>query len=112
MDGEQLSSSIAATSEKSGGSLSRFFAWPLLQLIRFYKRFISPLKPPVCRFYPTCSTYTYEAITLYGPAKGSWMGAKRIARCQPFCEGGFDPVPGSPLHKRSQTDPAFLESVS
>ncbi len=49
----------------------------------------------MCRFYPTCSTYTYEAITLYGPVKGVWLGTKRIARCQPFCEGGFDPVPGS-----------------
>lgn len=87
-------------------------AWPFLAAITFYKRFLSPLKPPMCRFYPTCSTYTYEAITLYGPVKGVWLGTKRIARCQPFCEGGFDPVPGSPLQKRAESDPAFLKSVS
>jgi uncharacterized protein len=64
-----------------------------LALIRFYKRFISPALPSSCRFEPTCSMYTYEAIERYGVIRGSWLGAKRIARCHPFHPGGYDPVP-------------------
>ena len=61
--------------------------------IRFYRRFLSPLKPPVCRFYPTCSQYGLEAVEKYGAAKGGWLLVKRLARCQPFSRGGYDPVP-------------------
>ncbi|WP_223829715.1 membrane protein insertion efficiency factor YidD [Paenibacillus arenilitoris] len=61
--------------------------------IRFYRKVISPLKPPSCRFYPTCSQYALEAIEKHGAAKGSWLAAKRIARCHPFHPGGYDPVP-------------------
>ncbi|HYR06327.1 MAG TPA: membrane protein insertion efficiency factor YidD [Longimicrobium sp.] len=61
--------------------------------IRFYRKGISPLKPPVCRFHPTCSAYGLEAIEKYGAARGGWLLVKRLARCQPFCKGGFDPVP-------------------
>lgn len=64
-----------------------------LALIRFYKKFISPALPSACRFEPTCSVYTYQAIEKYGVMKGSWMGMKRIARCHPFHPGGYDPVP-------------------
>jgi uncharacterized protein len=64
-----------------------------LALIRFYKRFISPLLPSACRFEPTCSQYTYIAIEKYGVIKGTWLGMKRIGRCHPFHEGGYDPVP-------------------
>ena len=67
--------------------------WIALKMLRFYKRFISPMLPPSCRFYPTCSIYTYEAIDRYGFFRGSWMGVKRISRCQPFHPGGYDPVP-------------------
>ena len=61
--------------------------------VRFYRRFLSPLKPPTCRFHPTCSAYTKEAIEVHGAFKGVWMGAWRIARCHPFHPGGYDPVP-------------------
>ena len=64
-----------------------------LGLIRFYQLFISPLKPPSCRFYPSCSHYAHEAIERYGAARGGWLAAKRIARCHPFNPGGYDPVP-------------------
>lgn len=61
--------------------------------IHVYRKVISPLKPPTCRFYPTCSAYALEAIEKHGAAKGGWLAIKRIARCHPFHPGGFDPVP-------------------
>ncbi|RSL33493.1 membrane protein insertion efficiency factor YidD [Salibacterium salarium] len=65
----------------------------LLLLIQVYRRFISPLTPPTCRFYPTCSQYGKEAIEIHGPWKGLWLAVKRISKCHPFHRGGFDPVP-------------------
>ena len=65
-----------------------------LSLIRFYQRSISPLSPPRCRFYPTCSQYAWEAINKYGAAKGGWLALRRLMRCNPFYKGDFfDPVP-------------------
>ncbi len=61
--------------------------------IRFYRRFISPWTPPTCRFRPTCSAYTEEAIRVHGIVKGSLLGCWRILRCQPFSKGGYEPVP-------------------
>jgi putative membrane protein insertion efficiency factor len=61
--------------------------------IRFYQKWISPLFPPSCRYYPSCSQYTYEAIAKYGLLKGGAMGAWRLLRCNPFSKGGFDYVP-------------------
>ena len=60
--------------------------------LRFYKRWVSPMLPSACRFYPTCSEYMMEAVAKYGAAKGVYMGARRLLRCHPFHEGGFDPV--------------------
>jgi len=65
----------------------------LLGLIRFYKKYISPLLPDMCKYYPTCSMYTYEAIVKYGVIKGGALGVWRILRCNPFSKGGYDPVP-------------------
>jgi uncharacterized protein len=64
-----------------------------LAVIRFYQIVISPLKPPTCRFYPTCSHYGLEAIQRFGALKGGWLTIKRIAKCHPFHPGGLDPVP-------------------
>ena len=60
--------------------------------IRLYKRFLSPMLPPSCRFHPSCSTYTLVAIEKYGLLRGSLMGAWRLLRCNPFSVGGYDPV--------------------
>ena len=64
----------------------------LLKLIRFYRKRISPLKKPCCRFYPTCSQYALEAIEKYGAVKGSYLAMKRILKCNPFFKGGYDPL--------------------
>lgn len=65
----------------------------LFGCIRFYQIILSPLKMPSCRYYPTCSTFAYDAITKYGPYKGFYLAIKRILRCHPFHKGGYDPVP-------------------
>lgn len=65
----------------------------LCGLICFYQVCISPLFPPSCRFYPTCSNYALEAIQKHGPFKGLYLAVKRILRCNPYCKGGYDPVP-------------------
>ncbi|WP_373459008.1 membrane protein insertion efficiency factor YidD [Peribacillus sp. V2I11] len=62
-------------------------------IIRFYQVALSPLKPPTCRFYPTCSHYGLEAINRFGPIKGSWLAIIRILKCHPFHPGGIDLVP-------------------
>ncbi len=64
-----------------------------LGAIRLYQRYISPALPPSCRYHPTCSQYTYEAVEKYGLVRGGWMGFLRLLRCHPFAHGGYDPVP-------------------
>ena len=66
----------------------------LIALVKFYRRYISPLKPPCCRFIPTCSNYSIEAFEKHGALKGLWMTITRLARCHPFGGSGYDPVPG------------------
>lgn len=63
-----------------------------LVFLKFYKAVLSPLFPPACRFYPTCSDYAYEAIEHYGVLRGGWLSIKRLTRCHPFHVGGYDPV--------------------
>jgi putative membrane protein insertion efficiency factor len=69
--------------------LRQFF----LHLIRIYQRALSPLIGNNCRFHPTCSQYTYEAVERYGAAQGVWMGLRRLSHCHPWHPGGYDPVP-------------------
>ena len=65
----------------------------LIAPIWLYQRLLSPLKPRTCRFHPTCSSYAIEALRVHGALRGSWLTVRRLLRCQPFCEGGWDPVP-------------------
>jgi putative membrane protein insertion efficiency factor len=73
---------------------------PLSALLRGYKRFVSPLLPPACRFHPTCSEYAAEAIETHGALKGTALAAYRLARCHPWSAGGFDPVPPTTVSPR------------
>jgi putative membrane protein insertion efficiency factor len=66
--------------------------WIVIATLGFYKRFLSPLLPSACRFYPTCSEYMMQAVEKHGVARGVWMGTKRLAKCHPFHAGGVDPV--------------------
>lgn len=66
----------------------------LIAAIMLYRKYISPIKRPCCRFYPTCSAYAIEAIEKKGAIRGSFMAIKRVLRCNPFNNGGYDPVDG------------------
>lgn len=71
----------------------RVLAFPFIVLVRFYQVCISPLKPPSCRFTPTCSQYAIEALRKYGPIKGLYLTVRRLLRCHPWGGSGYDPVP-------------------
>ncbi len=73
--------------------LKKILAFPFLLVIYIYKYAISPLTPASCRHYPSCSTYSIQAMQRHGPLKGGWMSVKRIASCHPWGPGGIDPVP-------------------
>jgi putative membrane protein insertion efficiency factor len=73
--------------------LKKILSYPLIWLIKFYQHVISPFTPATCRYTPTCSSYTLQAIQTYGPFKGGWLGLKRIASCHPWGGSGYDPVP-------------------
>lgn len=78
--------------------------------IHIYRKFISPLKPPSCRFYPTCSQYALEAIEVHGVLKGSLLAAIRIGKCHPFHPGGIDPVPPAKEQKTAGSERAAASS--
>ena len=84
--------------------------WLLLIPILAYRRLVSPMLPASCRYYPTCAGYAEEAIRLHGPVRGSWLAAKRLARCHPWTPGGVDHVPDSP--RASQSPTASLSAPS
>lgn len=79
--------------------MKRFFQW----IIRGYRRFISPMKRPCCRYTPTCSEYALEAFEKHGAARGFLLSIRRIGRCHPFHEGGYDPVPDVFPTKKSRS---------
>lgn len=82
---------------------------PLLALIRFYQRTISPSIGAQCRYQPTCSQYALEAVERFGALRGGWMGVRRIARCHPGRAGGYDPVPGG-VELGSSSPPQLTDS--
>ena len=68
----------------------------LIGLLKTYRFAISPLYGQVCRYHPSCSAYALEAVTVHGSIKGTWLAVRRVARCNPWARGGYDPVPGTP----------------
>ncbi len=88
-----MSSDILDTIVQAVRAVMHAAAWLLIQPIRFYQKYISPLKPPTCRFTPTCSQYAIEAIRKHGPFKGMALAIWRILRCNPWGGSGYDPVP-------------------
>lgn len=77
----------------------------LIGIVRLYQLMVSPYLPSSCRYHPTCSRYAIEALRMHGALKGGWLSLKRIARCHPWGESGYDPVPG---HQNKQSE--FLNS--
>jgi uncharacterized protein len=86
-------SGLLPSSAIGGGHSARVSAWPLLALLWIYRRFVSPVLPPACRYHPSCSQYAVEAVIAHGPIRGAWMAVRRLARCHPWAAGGPDPVP-------------------
>ena len=83
--------------------------WVLVVLLTGYRRLISPLLPPSCRFYPSCSAYALEAVQVHGALRGSWLAARRLSRCHPFHAGGLDPVPPARPARRRAADSEISE---
>ncbi|PSJ23453.1 membrane protein insertion efficiency factor YidD [Halomonas sp. ND22Bw] len=87
----------------------RLLTWPLLGLVKAYQLILSPLLGPRCRYWPSCSHYTAEALKVHGPFRGGWLGLRRLLRCHPGAEGGIDPVPGGPSERLCREDPELDE---
>ena len=100
-------------SAKSATAAAGTFLWNLprnilILLLMAYRRVISPLYGQVCRFFPSCSAYALEAITVHGAVKGSWLAAKRLARCHPWNAGGVDRVPAGHRHWPENQTPTIV----
>lgn len=91
--------------------VGRVLAWPLVALLRIYQLVISPLTPPTCRYYPSCSAYALTAVRRFGPFKGTWLAVRRVLRCHPWAAGGVDYVPEAP-HTCACAPPAHPDSRS
>lgn len=78
---------------RGGPGASHLLAFPLVALVRLYQLLLSPLFPPSCRFYPSCSAYAVTALTRFGPFRGGWLALRRLGRCHPWNPGGVDHVP-------------------
>ena len=109
--GISLNRRIADGGAKARGAASRSYAgpaarslgaWILLAFLRFYIVCLSPVLGGACKFYPSCSNYAVEAVTKYGARRGFVLAAKRLLRCRPFTQGGFDPVPDDLPHSRRE----------
>ena len=87
------------------------FAWALLFSLRLYVVLLSPIFGGACKFYPSCSSYAYQAVAQYGAARGSMLAMKRLLRCRPFTKGGYDPVPESISGKRFPGSELICDSV-
>jgi uncharacterized protein len=84
----------------------------LIGLLKAYRFAISPLYGQVCRYHPSCSAYALEAVTVHGSIKGSWLAVRRIARCNPWSRGGYDPVPAKPdLNDPDLNDPDLNDTA-
>ena len=88
-------------------SVRRWLALPLIALVKAYQLLISPLTPPSCRFYPSCSAYAVTALGRFGPLKGTWLAVRRVLRCHPWNPGGVDHVPERATRGLHSRDPEF-----
>jgi uncharacterized protein len=94
------------------GSASKAVVRGLVFLIQLYRHMVSPLRPPTCRFVPTCSQYAVDALTEYGLIRGSWLAAARLAKCGPWHRGGWDPIPEHlPERHRCQANSADVSAA-
>ncbi|MDR9440561.1 MAG: membrane protein insertion efficiency factor YidD [Halomonas sp.] len=85
--------------------LDRALGWLMVGMVRLYQLTLSPLLGPRCRYWPSCSNYTVEALQVHGPLRGGILAVRRITRCHPGCEGGIDPVPDGPSEQLCREDP-------
>lgn len=102
----------ATVVRRSGRTVVRVPAYILMGLIWVYQRTLSPMLGDVCRYYPSCSHYGYEAISVHGAAKGTLLTARRLARCTPFHAGGLDAVPAKGRWRVDREGDAVAESAS